>query len=93
MAVGRTMPELRLRLGHCLHVPERGVLCPRELIPTVLLHNIVHLLFPKRGKRPITLKFLGENIECKRLDIGLSNDFFGFDINDNTSKNEQLGRH
>ena len=43
--------------------------------------------------RPETIKLLKENMGDKLLDIGLGNDFFGFDIKSkgNKSKNKQVG--
>ena len=45
--------------------------------------------------RPETIKLLKENMGDKLLDIGLGNDFFGFDIKSkgNKSKNKQVGLH
>ena len=45
--------------------------------------------------KPVTIKFLEENMQRKRLDIGLGNGFSGYDIKStrNKSKNKQMGLH
>ena len=45
--------------------------------------------------KPVTIKFLEENIQRKLLDIGLGNGFSGYDTKStrNKSKNKQMGLH